>query len=132
MGEGRGAFPRSFLSPSWGLNFEQTVNFCLIPLTRAQKWAILFRYIGGVAQLVRAFGSHPRGQGFEPPRLHQKSARLVRALPIFTYDGHVVGLWWKSRRGVVVDEPKSDSQGLLREEQARRRDSEIVALRTGT
>ena len=27
---------------------------------------------GGVAQLVRAFGSHPRGHGFEPPRLHQK------------------------------------------------------------
>ena len=48
------------------------------------------------------------------------------------YDGHVVGLWWKSRRGVVADEPKSDSQGLLREEQARRRDSEIVALRTET
>ena len=26
---------------------------------------------GGVAQLVRAFGSHPRGRGFEPLRLHQ-------------------------------------------------------------
>ena len=25
---------------------------------------------GGVAQLVRAFGSHPRGRGFEPLRLH--------------------------------------------------------------
>ena len=33
------------------------------------------KYIfGGVAQLVRAFGSHPRGHGFEPPRLHIKSA----------------------------------------------------------
>ena len=27
---------------------------------------------GGVAQLVRAFGSHPRGHGFEPPRLQKK------------------------------------------------------------
>ena len=27
---------------------------------------------GGVAQLVRAFGSHPRGHGFEPPRPHLK------------------------------------------------------------
>lgn len=30
-------------------------------------------------------------------------------------------------RGVVADEPHSDSQGLHREVQARRRDSEIVA-----
>ena len=43
------------------------------------------------------------------------------------YDGHVVSLWCKSTRGVVADEPQSDSQGLYREVQARRRDSEIVA-----
>ena len=35
-------------------------------------------------------------------------------------------------KGVATDELESDSQGLHREEQARRRDSEIVALRTGT
>ncbi len=34
--------------------------------------------------------------------------------------------------GVATDELVSDSQGLYREVQARRRDSEIVALRTGT
>ena len=27
---------------------------------------------GGVAQLVRAFGSHPRGRGVEPLRLHHQ------------------------------------------------------------
>jgi len=48
------------------------------------------------------------------------------------YDGHAVSLWWKSTKGVVADEPKSDSQGSYREVRARRRDSEIVAWRTGT
>ena len=48
------------------------------------------------------------------------------------YDGHAVSLWWKSTRGVVADEPQSDSQGLHREVWARRRDSEIVAWRTET
>ena len=32
---------------------------------------------GGVAQLVRAFGSHPRGRGFEPLRLHHKKSRIT-------------------------------------------------------
>ena len=41
------------------------------------------------------------------------------------YDGHAVNLWWKSTRVVVADEPQSDSQGLYREVQARRKDSEI-------
>ena len=45
----------------------------------------------------------------------------------FWYDGHAVSLWCKSTRGVVADEPQSDSQGLHREVQARGRDSEIVA-----
>ena len=45
----------------------------------------------------------------------------------FLYDGHAVSLWRKSTRGVVADEPHSDSQGLYREVWARRRDSEIVA-----
>ena len=35
-------------------------------------YADLKNEYGGVAQLVRAFGSHPRGPGFEPPRLHQQ------------------------------------------------------------
>ena len=48
----------------------------------------------------------------------------------FAYDGHAVSLWWKSTQGVVADEPHSDSQGLYREVQARRRDSEVVAWRT--
>ena len=43
------------------------------------------------------------------------------------YDGHTVSLWWKSTRGVVADEPDSNSQGLYREVWARRRDSKIVA-----
>ena len=38
----------------------------------------------------------------------------------------------KVPRGVVTDEPDSDSQGSHREVWARRRDSEIVARRTET
>ena len=38
----------------------------------------------------------------------------------------------KVHRGVVTDELCSDSQGLNREVQAKRRDSEIVAWRTET
>ena len=36
---------------------------------------------GGVAQLVRAFGSYPKCRGFESPRRYQKGpvAQLVRA-----------------------------------------------------
>ena len=49
------------------------------------------------------------------------------SLPVFSYDGHAVNLWCKSTRGVVADEPHSNSQGLYREVQARGRDSEIVA-----
>ena len=37
------------------------------------------------------------------------------SLSFFWYDGHVVNLWCKSTRGVVADEPHSDSQGLHRE-----------------
>ena len=40
--------------------------------------------------------------------------------------------WVEVPRGVVADEPDSDSQGLYREMQARRRDSETVARRTET
>ena len=52
---------------------------------------------------------------------------MLRHPSFFAYDGHAVSLWGKSTRGVVADEPHSDSQGLHREVQARRRDSEIVA-----
>lgn len=38
-------------------------------ITRQRKRKALSQY-GGVAQLVRAFGSHPRGRGFESLRLH--------------------------------------------------------------
>ena len=37
-------------------------------------------FCGGVAQLVRAFGSHPRGLGFESLRLHQKKASTLSVL----------------------------------------------------
>ena len=51
---------------------------------------------------------------------------------VLQYDGHAVSLWRKSTKGVVADEPQSDLQGLHREVQARRSNSEIVALRTET
>lgn len=31
---------------------------------------------------------------------------------IALYDGHAISLWWKSTRGVVADEPHSDSRGF--------------------
>lgn len=43
----------------------------------------------------------------------------------FWYDGHAVSLWRKSTRGVVADEPNSDSQGPNREVWAGKRDNEI-------
>ena len=46
-------------------------------LDKPAKEVYNIRYVG-VAQLVRAFGSHPRGHGFEPPRLHQKNDRIAR------------------------------------------------------
>ena len=48
------------------------------------------------------------------------------------YDGHVLYLWWKSMRGVVVDEPHSDSQVSSGDTWEGRSDSELVAWRTET
>ena len=57
-----------------------------------------------------------------------KAAELVGiSVQFCLYDGHAVSLWGKSTRGVVADEPDSDSQGLHREVWVRRKDSEIVA-----
>ncbi len=38
---------------------------------------------GGMAQLVRAFGSHPRGRGFESPCLHHLGNGLVKPFLLF-------------------------------------------------
>lgn len=38
---------------------------------------------GGLAQLVRAFGSHPRGHRFEPYILHQKACNLWKKVAGF-------------------------------------------------
>ena len=43
------------------------------------------------------------------------------------YDGHALYLWWKSIRGVVADEPHSDSQVSSGDIWERRSDSELVA-----
>ena len=53
--------------------FKKTIDF-LISL----EYNMITEY-GGVAQPVRAFGSHPRGHGFEPPHLHQKSRMRKRS-----------------------------------------------------
>ena len=41
--------------------------------------------IWGLSSAGRALRSHRRGQGFDSPRLHQKSTRFARALSIFTF-----------------------------------------------
>ena len=33
--------------------------------------------------MVRAFGSHPRGHGFEPPRLHKKKRTAKQSFSFF-------------------------------------------------
>ena len=42
-----------------------------------RRWPLVLLYhrlyFGDIAQLVRAFASHARGHGFEPPCLHQRS-----------------------------------------------------------
>ena len=65
-------------------------------LTNGGKCDTIFSEInGGVAQLVRAFGSHPRGHGFEPPRLHQKKAHicLPRQCVLFSTKFALAGKW---------------------------------------
>ena len=42
----------------------------------------------------------------------QTTDSVLCELSVVKYDGHAVSLWWKSTRGVVANEPQSDSQGL--------------------
>ena len=44
-------------------------------LTRPPLFAIYVAASGAVAQLGRALESHSRGQGFDPPQLHQSAAQ---------------------------------------------------------
>ena len=53
--------------------------------------------------MVRAFGSHPRGQGFEPPRLHHNKKDGISRL--FCYHRIKSGL-----EGSVVNDCPGDSQ----------------------
>ena len=55
---------------------------------------------GGVAQLVRAFGSHPRGRGFEPLRLHHVGMDCAP----FKKPGRLAGLF--SYRCVISPFPR--------------------------
>ena len=53
--------------------------------------------------------------------------KAIKIMVISTYDGHVLYLWCKSIRGVVADEPHSDSQVSSGDAWERGSDSEIVA-----
>ena len=48
----------------------------------ADSRAYVFYKYGGVAQLARAFGSYPKGRGFDPLRRYHSGsvAQLVRAI----------------------------------------------------
>ena len=41
------------------------------PLDLHAGYLLYFSYLGGVAQLARAFAWHARGQGFDSPHLHE-------------------------------------------------------------
>ena len=58
--------------------------------------------------------------------IDEKAYRFLKRYAFSLYDGHAVSLWWKSTRGVVADEPQSNSQGLYRKVQARRRDILVI------
>lgn len=45
----------------------------LLDLSQINSYDIFCSYLGGVAQLARAFEWHSKGQGFNSPYLHCKS-----------------------------------------------------------
>ena len=53
--------------------------FCF-RIDKCEKLCYNLSYNGGIAQLVRAFGSHPRGRRFEPYCLHQKKSTAIAVL----------------------------------------------------
>ncbi|MCH5243232.1 MAG: hypothetical protein J1F67_12590 [Muribaculaceae bacterium] len=69
---------------------------------------------------------HYNIEGTEGYGLPEKNLRKLESF-LSLYDGHVLYLWCKSIRGVVADEPHSDSQVSSGDTWERRSDSEIVA-----
>ena len=51
-------------------------DFLLFLIDKCSKVCYNVSRNGGIAQLVRAFGSHPRGHRFEPYCLHQKGTGI--------------------------------------------------------
>lgn len=105
-------FCKSISPPFYGVSFGNCVfvvwqySICLFfesfLLTFRSECCILlftiFHSFGGIAQLVRAFGSHPKGRGFEPPCVHQLKTPVLRDL--VAWNGRL--LFVKDRRLVSV------------------------------
>ena len=84
-------FCKSISPPFYGVSFGNCVfgvwqySICLFfesfLLTFRSECCILlftiFHSFGGIAQLVRAFGSHPKGRGFEPPCVHHIRTKVM-------------------------------------------------------
>ncbi len=68
----------------WPLIFSANNAHCQ-RLTPAGCWPNFGLQCGGVAQSGRARGSHPRGQGFEPPHLHQPNQQVTGSANILVF-----------------------------------------------
>ena len=69
-----GATDRCYLLPERLFVGKSTVDLRLEPAKNGQRSCInlaaQYEFDGAVAQLARAFGWQPKGQGFESPQLH--------------------------------------------------------------
>ena len=76
-----GELDRAFLLPAWRLVGQGQVHLRLTPPRNGQRACITladdFDFDGAVAQLARASGWQPEGQGFESPQLHSSVGRAI-------------------------------------------------------
>ena len=74
-----GELDRNFLLPARLVAGRRSIQLRLTPPLNAQRASINlaadFEFDGAVAQLERAFGWQPKGQGFESPQLHSLDSR---------------------------------------------------------
>ena len=71
-------------------------DFLLFLIDKCSKVCYNVSRNGGIAQLVRAFGSHPRGRRFEPYCLHQEKSKSRDLL----FSIQSKGLVWNHPQGV--------------------------------
>jgi hypothetical protein len=76
-----GELDRCYLLPERLFVEKSTVHLRLAPARNGQRSCInlaeQYEFDGAVAQLARAFGWQPKGQGFESPQLHSEPPMVI-------------------------------------------------------